>query len=620
MTYLSVPIPVARLLKRLFNVVSSLAISDQYLLVQKADGNGSAVVPKDASWMTPSSLPAGGAELSSPGVEQTTSVAAALRARNFEGVTYTRRGTSLSRGAHSLASDDVSQNSDHDRHGTDRYSSGGRVQQPRTPPRIPSPYHQDESSNTRRNEPLSPIQELLLHPLLFDPVRRPRYPLVLCHGLYGFDVRGPSAFPFLQMHYWSNVMRILKKKIGAEVLVTGVPGTGSVESRAEKLDEHLRKNARGRAINFVAHSMGGLDCRHLISNMKPEDYVPLSLTTICTPHRGSPFMDWCTENIGIGKPRHPSRDSAESMYKDAAPSPPPKPSNSQFTLSSLPSSFTTLLLSMIDSPAYANLTTSYLRDVFNPATLNDPSVKYFSVAARTENINVWHPLWLPKMVLDGVEEKERASKSRPDRSPPREPWEVNDWGNDGLVSVRSAKWGEFLGTLDGVDHWEIRGAGGLSSVDWHVDLSIPSVVRNSLSDPFSTFGKEGWSWRDWGRFVGLWKREQERQEHERPDDRSMPQSASLEAAKDVASRDSSVSDDVLKSSTDKLSAVIDWAFQQVPGTSSSKSNDPGSPSLKEQERVDERKAAEAQAKDPRLKFDLEKFYIALTRKLYNEGL
>lgn len=89
-------------------------------------------------------------------------------------------------------------------------------------------------------------------------------------------------------------MRILKKKIGAEVLVTGVPGTGSVESRAEKLDEHLRKNARGRAINFVAHSMGGLDCRHLISNVKPEDYVPLSLTTICTPHRGSPFMDWCT--------------------------------------------------------------------------------------------------------------------------------------------------------------------------------------------------------------------------------------------------------------------------------------------------------------------------------------
>lgn len=273
---------------------------------------------------------------------------------------------------------------------------------------------------------------------------------------------------------------------------------------------------------------------------------------------------------------------------------------------------------MIDSPAYANLTTSYLRDVFNPATPDDPSVKYYSVAARTENINVWHPLWLPKLVLDGVEEKERLSKKRSPHSPSREPWEVNEWGNDGLVSVRSAKWGEFLGTLDGVDHWEVRGAGGLS-VDWHVDLSIPNLVKNSLSDPFSTFGKEGWSWRDWGRFVGLWKREQARQEEkERSDAESMPQSASLEAAKEAASRDGSGGDDVLRSSTDQLSAVIDWAFQQGPGSSKAK----GSDSLvsREQERVDQRKAAEAEAKDPGLKFDLEKFYIALTRKLYNEGL
>ena len=79
------------------------------------------------------------------------------------------------------------------------------------------------------------------HPTLFDPVRSPRYPIVLCHGtcspandlyltttaptgLYGFDVRGPSAFPILRYHYWSNVLEILKKKIGADVIVTAVPG------------------------------------------------------------------------------------------------------------------------------------------------------------------------------------------------------------------------------------------------------------------------------------------------------------------------------------------------------------------------------------------------------------
>jgi len=219
-----------------------------------------------------------------------------------------------------------------------------------------------------------------------------------------------------------------------------------------------------------------------------------------------------------------------------------------------------------------------------------------------------------------VEEKERAAHTRPPLSPPREPWEVNDLGNDGLVSVRSAKWGEFLGTLDGVDHWEVRGSGGLA-VDWSVDLSISAVVKNSLSDPLSAFVRDGWSWRDWTRFVGLWKREQEKHEQkERSDAKTMPQSASLEAARDIASRDSSGGDDVLKSSTDKLSAVLDWISEQVPGKSPSMSKGFASMVSREQKEVGRRKSAEAEAKDPRLKFDPEKFYIALTRKLYNEGL
>jgi triacylglycerol lipase len=41
----------------------------------------------------------------------------------------------------------------------------------------------------------------------------------------------------------------------------------------------------------MAHSMGGLDCRYLISKVRPEEYTPLSLKTISTPHHGSPFMD-----------------------------------------------------------------------------------------------------------------------------------------------------------------------------------------------------------------------------------------------------------------------------------------------------------------------------------------
>lgn len=42
-------------------------------------------------------------------------------------------------------------------------------------------------------------------------------------GLYGFDVRGPSSIPILQTHYWSNVLNVLRGKVGAEVLMTSVP-------------------------------------------------------------------------------------------------------------------------------------------------------------------------------------------------------------------------------------------------------------------------------------------------------------------------------------------------------------------------------------------------------------
>ena len=114
------------------------------------------------------------------------------------------------------------------------------------------------------------------------------------------------------MHYWSNVLSVLRNKVGAEVLVTSVPPcvllsshysrfsltlymnrTGSIASRSETLHRQLQDRAYGRGVNFLAHSMGGLDCRHLISHIKPTQYAPLSLTTISTPHRGSPFMDWC---------------------------------------------------------------------------------------------------------------------------------------------------------------------------------------------------------------------------------------------------------------------------------------------------------------------------------------
>lgn len=138
----------------------------------------------------------------------------------------------------------------------------------------------------------------------------------------------------------------------------------------------------------------------------------------------------------------------------------------------LSASVTGYLLKLLDSPAYANLTPSFLRDVFNPSTPNREDVRYFSIAARTDKIPIWHPLWLPKLVLDGAEAQRVAQGCA---APP-------EWrGNDGLVSIDSARWGEFLGTFDACDHWEMRGSSGLSSAEASKH-AIEEVTRREIRE------------------------------------------------------------------------------------------------------------------------------------------
>ena len=188
-------------------------------------------------------------------------------------------------------------------------------------------------------------------------------------------------------------------------------------------------------------------------------------------------------------------------------------------------------------------------------TRNITDVKYFSVAARTTKMSIWHPLWLPKLIIDTAEEQkayiaqqELESSSHQytpgsdvtvsypdtelggDRDPER--------GNDGLVTISSAKWGTFLGTMEGCDHWELRGARGLGA-DWD----------------------EGWgkTWREW---VGKWKEGGK----EKPDMRDLLSSEPAPAGRG--------------------SRREDWVTR----------NDLAS------------------------RFDLERFYVALSRTLYEEGL
>ncbi|CAO1620042.1 unnamed protein product [Sympodiomycopsis kandeliae] len=423
-------------------------------------------------------------------------------------------------------------------------------------------------------KPCDDINALMQHPDILENVRSPRNTIVLCHGLYGFDVRGP--FFGLEIHYWAVVLDILRKKIGADVVVRGVPGTGSIAQRAKVLHDFLcseEAGVRGKKLNFIGHSMGGLDARYLISHLKPkpEEYTPVSLTTISTPHKGSPFMDWCNANVGIGNEyvdraiqeyqesmksaqayqstlqqrqgSHQTQHSRQGQSGEEAELEPEKlpyslktplfvrpkkeavkaeqsasqeqkqetaadgSSSSQEketladekvkeavgqakeetiksasnktngnggsslkslaslgfvtpltrALSSLSGSFSAYMLSVLDTPAYAMLSTRYMSKVFNPSTPDSPHVSYFSIAARTRKVPLWHPLWLPKVILDAAAESRTVGAERDGSAAALGNTETQ--GNDGLVAVQSAKWGTFLGVIEQKDHWDLRGSG-----------------------------------------------------------------------------------------------------------------------------------------------------------------
>lgn len=266
-----------------------------------------------------------------------------------------------------------------------------------------------------------------------------------------------------------------------------------------------------------------------------------------------------------------------------------------FSLSTLPSSLTTLLSSVLDSPAYSNLTSAYLTSTFNPATPDSPSVKYFSVAARCGNVSVWHPLWLPKLVLDGYEEKLRA-KMREDGDPRANDDEL--WGNDGIVTIQSSIWGENLGVLNGCDHWEIRGARGIEMSDFQ-DMSdaIGDHLHLSL---------------DWRKLIGL---------KSTPD---IPKGDKRKATELISERKSERSEPE-DNDPSKLADVFDWLAEKVPSPPSLTSDGKASAELelgaeKNKATTQKEKQKPKMVNELETKEDLERFYIALTRKLYDEGL
>lgn len=113
----------------------------------------------------------------------------------------------------------------------------------------------------------------------------PRYPVVLAHGLLGFDeIRiGRSRHG-----YFRGVSERLEKE-GCIVHACRVAKTASIADRAAELAAFVR-GIPAKRVNLVAHSMGGLDARYALSKLGLSGKVA-SLVTVGTPHLGTPLAD-----------------------------------------------------------------------------------------------------------------------------------------------------------------------------------------------------------------------------------------------------------------------------------------------------------------------------------------
>ncbi|KAI5290359.1 hypothetical protein KEM54_001753 [Ascosphaera aggregata] len=208
-------------------------------------------------------------------------------------------------------------------------------------------------------------------PLIYDEYAtfktsydKPKCPVVLAHGLFGFDelrLAGPISPP---VRYWRGIEEELLNR-GIHVITVAVQPLGTIEERARAL-------------------MKGIG-NELYSKREGE----LGVNIIAAPKADMP------------------RESTQKALLHA------------------------LEKSGIDTGGVHELTRKYLNDVFNPITPDVEGVKYQSYGAIFVP-RVWSAFRKPYKII------------------------LNEEGpNDGMVSVKSARWGQYKGTLVDVDHLDL---------------------------------------------------------------------------------------------------------------------------------------------------------------------
>lgn len=229
-----------------------------------------------------------------------------------------------------------------------------------------------------------------------------RYPVLLCHG-YGAYA---SIIKPTQLH---DVCMLLRSHGVLAIAPNGAP-FASIQTRAENwvdLFHEVRNQLHADKMNIVAHSMGGLDMRYAITKLDLAPYVE-SLTTVATPHHGTALAD-----LGMKTPE---------LIKDR--------------LKDFLNWVGNNMYSRVESDimgAISQLTIDYVTNTFNPAVPDVEGINYYSYSAAFES----------QAILDVTPALLVQTRFLSKQEGP----------NDGIVSAKSAVWGQHIAQLS-LNHLE----------------------------------------------------------------------------------------------------------------------------------------------------------------------
>lgn len=245
------------------------------------------------------------------------------------------------------------------------------------------------------------------------------YPIVLSHGILGFDDTQGLAMGMIK--YWGGMDQYLRDQ-GAAVLTPGTNPIQSVANRAlsqrDQINMWMAANGYSK-VHILAHSQGALVSRYMISSLGMSAKVS-TMTSVNGVNRGTPVADIALAVI---------------------------PSWLQPSVNALVNVLSQLIygrskqdiIAMTSSMTVANV------NALNTVNPNNPAVKYYSYGSKiTLPDLVQHPLMglvYPITWTGGV---------------------FNGQGgdNDGVVPLSSQKWGSYMGSpsysilTTGVDHIE----------------------------------------------------------------------------------------------------------------------------------------------------------------------